>query len=215
MAQSATREPPKLYAVTPEQLSGAALFEAVAAVLRGGAQLVQYRAKSKSVQTRMDEATALQALCQAANARFIVNDDPALALAIKADGVHLGESDPGIREARKLLGPKSLIGVSCYNNLERARRAKAEGASYLAFGAMFESSVKPEARKAPLHLLFEARRLALPVCAIGGITVSHAAQLVRAGADWLAVITDLFQVHDPETQARCFVRAMQAPAGDP
>jgi thiamine-phosphate pyrophosphorylase len=102
---------------------------------------------------------------------LIVNDDPRLAAEVEADGVHLGRDDRGLRPARKLLGPSAIIGVSCYDRLERARVAQAEGADYLAFGRFFPSHSKPGAVPAGIELLRAAHReFYLPLVAIGGIT---------------------------------------------
>lgn len=192
-----------LYAITPERAHGPALTSLVAAALEGGATVLQYRDKSDDAPRRLAEARELAALCRARQAKFIVNDDPQLALAVDADGVHLGRDDGELAAARALLG-RRLIGLSCYDDLARARAMVAAGADYVAFGSVFPSSTKPAAVRAPLALLGEARAFGVPVVAIGGITLENAAAVVAAGADCVAVISDLFDAPDVAARAREF-----------
>lgn len=189
-----------LYFVTPEAASGRT--ELVAAALRGGARLVQYRDKSDPSEHRLREARALLAMCREAGALFLVNDDVELCLAVNADGVHLGEDDAGIADTRARLGPGVLIGASCYDDLDRAHAAADTGADYVAFGSVYPSPTKPRARRADLDLLRRARRaLDVPICAIGGITPENAASVVAAGADMIAVIGGISEAADPEAAA--------------
>jgi len=197
-----------LYAVTDAALAGGRrLPDLVAQALAGGARLIQYRDKSSDPARRLAEAGALAALCHAANALLIVNDDVELALAAGADGVHVGRDDAAIATARARLGPDRLVGVSCYNRFDLAVAAAAAGADYVAFGSFFPSSTKPDAVRADLSLLERARRqLAVPVVAIGGITPENGGALVRAGADMLAVITAVFGAADVRTAAAALAR---------
>ena len=184
-----------LYAVTPECADTPRLLTRVVAAVEGGAMLVQYRNKTLDAASREAQARALAATPAIRRALLIVNDDPGLARAVDADGVHLGDDDASIPEARARVGPDRLVGVSCYDDFERARAAVAAGADYVAFGSFFPSPVKPNARRAPIDLLRRARTLGVPVVAIGGITAANAATLIGAGADALAVISDVF-AHD-------------------
>ena len=152
-----------------------------------------------------ETASLLLADCRNAGVAFIVNDDARLAAGIGADGVHLGEHDGEIAEARALLGDDAIIGASCYDDIERARRLAAEGASYLAFGAFFPSPTKPNARRASLQLLRDSTHLGLPRVAIGGITPDNAPSLVDAGADLVAVISGVFDAPDPVAAARAYL----------
>src|SRR5690606_16763553 len=156
---------------------------------------------------RLEQAKALAALCRRRRTGFIVNDDVALARAIGADGVHLGEEDPAIADARHALGGGSIIGVSCYDDLPPARSLALAGADYLAFGAFFASGTKPAARRAAPALLTRARQLGRPLVAIGGITPDNGAELVHAGADLIAVIGGLDR---PPDQARAMARRYTA-----
>lgn len=193
-----------LYAITREcSGAGQVVLDEVDAAIRGGAGVVQYRVKQPVAP--LVEASALLALCRRAGIPFIVNDDIELAAAIGADGVHLGREDDSIQAARRRLGKKAFIGVSCYDDVERAVWAEQEGADYVAFGRFFPSQTKPHAPCAQLSTLCQAKqRLMVPIVAIGGITVDNAAALLAAGADWLAVIEGVFGGGDPERAARAF-----------
>ena len=181
-----------LYVIT-DGSTGDTLLSKVEQALRGGAAIVQYRDKTTDQVRREQEAAALRSLCQQHNALFIINDDVALAKAVQADGVHVGRDDSALSAARQALGKATLIGVSCYNRLELALDAAAQGADYIAFGSFFPSPTKPNAPRATLALLQMARQqLRLPICTIGGITLDTAPSLLANGADMLAVITDVF-----------------------
>ncbi len=181
-----------LYAITPDTDNSEQLIEQVSAALDGGARILQYRNKGNDAVRRLWQANILKSLAQSRGALFIVNDDVALAEAIRADGVHLGRDDDAIAAARARLGDGAIIGASCYNSLELARSAVAAGASYVAFGAVFASGTKPGAVHAPLSLFADAASLGVPRVAIGGITHDNAGQVVAAGADAIAVIGGLF-----------------------
>jgi thiamine-phosphate pyrophosphorylase len=193
-----------LYAITdPCAGSGQALLDNVAAALRGGARVLQYRDKGSDGEQRLDEALALRRLCADFGALFIVNDDVELARLVGADGVHIGSDDTGLEEARRQLGDEAIIGVSCYNRLELAEQAVAAGADYVAFGRFFPSASKPEAVQAGPGLLRAAKAaLSVPVVAIGGITPDNARSLIEHGADALAVIQGVFAQTDIEDAAR-------------
>ena len=187
-----------LYAITPE--TGADIVERVQRALDGGIAALQYRRKRAS---SLDEASALAKLCRARAVPFIVNDDVELALACDADGVHLGRDDGDFASARARLKGK-VLGISCYNSIAAARDAVAAGADYVAFGSVFPSPTKPGAVRAPLELFDQARALGVPRVAIGGITLENAPSLIAAGADALAVITDLFEANDIGGRARAY-----------
>ena len=199
-----------LYAITPDEPRTELLVRKAGAALRGGAGLVQYRNKSAGPQLRLEQARALCALCRAAGAAFIVNDDVALALELGADGAHLGADDGDLSEARRQLGQGKLLGASCYDRIELADAAAQAGADYLAFGSVFSSGTKPGAVRAPLAIFAAARRsFALPLVAIGGITLQNAPQVFSAGADAVAVTSALFDVDDIAARAADFSRIYQ------
>jgi thiamine-phosphate pyrophosphorylase len=196
-----------LYAITPDEPRTDILIRKVGQALRGGASVVQYRNKTAGPELRRAQGRALAALCRAAGAPFIVNDDLALALALDADGVHLGAADGDLAEARQRLGQGKLLGASCYNRMELAQAAAQAGVDYLAFGSVFSSGTKPGAVRAPLALFAEARRsFALPLVAIGGITLENAPQVFAAGADAAAVISAVFDADDITASAAGFAR---------
>jgi thiamine-phosphate pyrophosphorylase len=171
----------------------------VAAALRGGARLVQYRDKSADAERRQREAAGLVAQCRAAGARLIVNDDIALARAVDADGVHLGRDDGDVAAARAALGADRLIGVSCYADPERARAAAQAGADYLAFGSLYPSPTKPQSALAPLSIFRTVRAFTdCPLVAIGGINAGNIAEVTAAGADAVAVVEAVSGASDAE-----------------
>jgi thiamine-phosphate pyrophosphorylase len=200
-----TRFPQGLYALTPDEPDTAVLVAQVRAVIAGGARAVQYRNKAATAPQRLQQAMALSAICNDAGVPLIVNDDVGLALEVDAAGAHLGREDGDLRTARARLGGNRLLGASCYDRLDIATRAITAGADHIAFGAVFVSPTKPEATRAPLAILTEARRrFAVPVIAIGGITLENAPLAINAGADALAVLSALFGTEDIATHARAF-----------
>ena len=200
-----------LYAITDSGLAADGnLLQQVEQALRGGARAIQYRDKTGSPQQRRQQAGDLLRLCRESGVPLIINDDLGLAVELGADGVHLGRDDPQPELARSRLGPDAIIGVSCYNELERALAAQRAGADYVAFGRFFASSSKPEAVQATPALLREARRrLALPLVAIGGITPENGASLLSAGADMLAVIHGIFGQPDIQLACERFARLFE------
>ena len=180
------------------------LLDVARQALEGGARLLQYRDKTFEPTRRRDEAAALKALCAEFGVPMIVNDDVALARAVDADGVHLGEDDGDIAAAREALGAQAIIGVSCYDTIEHARAAATAGADYIAFGAFFASPTKPHARRASPELLRQSAALGLPRVAIGGITPDNGTDLIDAGADYLAVVSAVFGANDVRAAARQF-----------
>src|SRR5690606_2290975 len=192
-----------LYLVTPDEPDPARLLARTRPLLPFAACL-QLRNKAMDAAALRRAGELLRAACADAGVTFIVNDDAALAAELRADGVHLGEDDGGIAEARALLGDGAIIGVSCYDDIERARRLAAQGADYLAFGAVFPSPTTPPARRASPQLLRDSATLGLPRVAIGGITPGNAQPLVDASADLVAVISGVFDAPDPVQAARLF-----------
>lgn len=193
-----------LYVITDPVACGTDMVTAVRAALRGGAVAVQYRDKSTDTTRRAAEAGALLALCRAFGRPLLINDDVELAAMIGADGVHLGRSDSSLIAARQQLGPSAIIGATCHGSLEFAAEAAANGASYLAFGAVFPSTTKPGAPVIALDTISAARRFHLPLVAIGGINTDNAPAVIAAGADCLAVIGALWAAPDIAVRARDF-----------
>lgn len=193
-----------LYVLTSE-LPGQSetLLERVEEVLQGGARTIQYRDKTSSPQQRRQEASAIAKLCRQHEALFLINDDPELAVAVNADGVHLGQDDMSLAQARAILGTQAIIGISCYDSLALAQQAAAAGADYIAFGSVYPSATKPAAVRAPLSLFSAAKQqVQLPLVAIGGISAANAGAVIAAGADAVAVISNVFLADSPYAAAR-------------
>ncbi len=193
-----------LYVITdPSLIASSNLVNAVSQAITGGAKMVQYRNKAASAQQKLWEANDLVSLCTGVNVPLIINDDIDLALKTNAAGVHLGQADTGIKDARKLLGSRAIIGVSCHNKIDLALDAQDAGASYVAFGRFFASSTKPEAVEAKVELLLTAKeKIDIPIVAIGGITQDNCTELLKAGADMLAVIHGVFAAESITNSAK-------------
>lgn len=202
--------PSGLYAITPDWSDTARLVGVTEAILRGGCRILQYRNKTTTSCHRDEQAVALRGLTRRHGALLIVNDDLDLALAVEADGVHLGGEDGDLATARARLGPGRLLGASCYQSLDLAEAAVQAGADYVAFGSFFASPTKPLARRADPALIPAAKaRFGRPVCCIGGIDLGNAAPLVAAGADLLAVISAVYNSPDPERASRDFMQLFE------
>ena len=193
-----------VYAITDENLlAGPALFSAVEEALRAGLALLQYRNKSAAWQSKCAEAAQLLQLCRHYDTLLLINDDVELCLEVGAAGVHLGQADTKLVEARQRLGEEAIIGITCHSDLSLALRAQAAGADYVAFGRFFPSHTKPNAPPASIQVLQQAKaQLAIPIVAIGGINAENGQALVTAGADMLAVIHTLFASADVEAEAK-------------
>ncbi|CAD6878666.1 Thiamin-phosphate pyrophosphorylase (EC 2.5.1.3) [Methylomonas albis] len=192
-----------LYAITqPENRTVTQVVKDVEAALRGGATMIQYRDKNPLDAQYL--ASHLVEICHVYDAPLLINDSVELALAVGADGVHLGRDDGEIAEARRLLGADAIIGVSCYNDVEKAQAMAAAGADYVAFGRFFPSGSKPLAAPAEIVSLQLAKQsITIPIVAIGGILPENGGTLLAAGADLLAVIGGIFD-HEPEAAARAY-----------
>lgn len=199
-----TSRPRGVYAITPDEPDTARLLHRVGIVLAGGATWLQYRNKTAHAALRSEQGQALLALCASAAVPLIINDDVPLAMAIGANGVHLGEHDADVAHARAALAPGALIGASCYDDAGRARDAVNAGVDYVAFGAIFRSSTKPLARRASLALLSTPLPRNVLRVAIGGITPANAPEVVEAGADLIAVISGVFDATDPAAAVRAY-----------
>lgn len=181
-----------LYAITQETASDQQLLDNVRPVLMHGARLLQYRCKTLDPATRKRQADLLQSLCSEFNCLFIINDDLELAMQLHADGVHLGRDDLPVAQVRDIAGPALVIGASCYGSLDKAQKMQGEGADYIAFGAVYASATKPQAKTISLDVIRQAKSLNLPIVAIGGITPDNAQPVIEAGANALAVISALY-----------------------
>ena len=194
-----------LYAITPDTENTDLLLTKVEAALQGGANVLQYRNKLASHKLKTQQARAILPLCRQYRVPLIINDSVKLCLTLDADGVHLGADDGNLAEVRNRIGEDKILGASCYNRFELALKAQHAGADYVAFGACFASSTKPNAVVASLDLFKQAQaQLTLLTVAIGGITLENASQVIQAGASAIAVINALFATDDVKSQATQF-----------
>ena len=195
-----------LYAITDcENNSVIDLLKKTEEILSTGAVILQYRNKTTNQEEKKKLAEELNLLCKNFNVAFIINDDILLAKEIKADGIHLGVHDADINTVRDILG-NVIVGISCYNNLDRAIKAQEIGADYIAFGSFYLSQTKPDAKRANIDLITQAKsELKLPIVAIGGITPENGKVLVDAGADFLAVIIGLYSPTDTTNVTKAYL----------
>ncbi|MFA5662959.1 thiamine phosphate synthase [Castellaniella sp.] len=206
-----TRLPRGLYGITPDWPDTDRLLEAIEQAHAGGMVALQWRRKQGAWAQWRSQARAVRDTCARLALPLIINDHWQLALEFDADGVHLGRDDADIGPVRAALGARRIIGCSCYDQLALAARRLAEGADYIAFGALYPSSVKPDAVRATLDHIHQGsllvQSMARPrpaVVAIGGLNAGNAAPVIQAGADGIAVISALFDAPDIEAAARRF-----------
>lgn len=193
----------QLYAITDRHwLNGRSLYEVVKESLDGGVTFLQLREKQLDEDHFLEEAKKLQGLCSEYNVPFIINDNVEIALAINADGVHIGQSDMEMKEAREKLGPDKIIGVSAHTK-EEALLAQAQGADYLGVGAVFPTSSKDDAESVSYETLKEiCEVVSIPVVAIGGITKDNLHQLSGSGISGVSVISAIYAQPDIKEAAR-------------
>lgn len=195
-----------LYLVTPNWDDTKQLLRSTEQALQAGVALLQYRHKTADPELRLQQASALQALCRRYQTAFVINDHVELAVQLDADGVHVGGTDVSVAQARELLGNHKIVGASCYGDLSLARAAQAQGASYVAFGGFYPSVVKKYPVTTPLDLVREARAvIPLPIVVIGGMTVELAHPLVERGADLVAAISSVYNNSDAGDAVKQFV----------
>jgi thiamine-phosphate pyrophosphorylase len=192
------RAPRGVYVITPDWPDTQRLEHAVAAAIRGGASAIQYRNKSASAALRREQAEALVRITQSAGLAFFVDDDAALAIAVGADGLHIGQADGDAAQIRAKLPPAMMLGISCYADLDRVERAVQVGAAYVALGAMFSSRTKPAAALAPADIIAKARQRGAHVVASGGIDDRNIAAIAAAGAHAVGVVSAVFDAESPE-----------------
>ncbi len=194
-----------LYAITPEEKDLSALSSQVESCIKGGARLIQYRSKTLSKIEQNKQASKIKMICNFYKVPLIINDDIELCRILNADGVHLGEHDDSLEKARMVLGPSKIIGVSCYNSIDRVKKAVDKGASYIALGACFPTTTKPNAPRASLDLItLVLKKFKIPVVAIGGINLENIELLTNEGINCIALINSLFKTKDIEGTARQF-----------
>ena len=200
-----------LYAITPDEPDTDLLLTKVALALQGGVSVLQYRNKLANHKLKTQQARAILPLCRQYQVPLIINDSVKLCLTLDADGVHIGAEDGNLKEIRARVGKDKIIGASCYNRFDLALAAQQAGADYVAFGACFASTTKPNAPVANLNLFGQARaQLNIPAVAIGGITLANAPQAIAAGASSLAVINAIFNADDVKSSSQQFTQLFSA-----
>lgn len=203
--------PVELYVILDRTASrGRDLRDVLDGVIRGGARLVQFREKEWSPRQCLPLLEELRGRARSAGVSFVVNDRLDLALAVGADGLHLGQDDLPAPVARRLLPASMFLGVSTHS-LEQARQAQADGADYVAVGSVFPTATKPEFQLVGLELVKQARQgVKVPLVAIGGITPENVTEVIRAGADGVAVISAICGASDPVEATRRFLERVRA-----
>ena len=197
--------PAQLYLISPQEVGGGFPDRLRAALGGGPVAAFPLRVKGVNQQALARLAEPLQRICADAGCAFIVNDSMSLAKRLGADGVHLGQKDGDVREARALLGPDAQIGVTCHDSRHLAMEAGEAGADYVAFGAFYPTTTKPsDYRPAPAILSWWSSLFEIPCVAIGGITPDNARPLVEAGADFLAVCQAVWGADDPAAAVEAF-----------
>ena len=200
-----------LYAITPDESNTDQLLSKVSAALKGGVRLFQYRAKMLNETQQFFQTEALKPLLDRYHAHLIINDNIELCLHLDAFGVHLGENDDTIAAARKIIGPDKVIGVSCYNSMDRVKNAVQEGADYVALGAFFPTTTKPDAPRVTIEQIKLTQALTeLPIVAIGGIDLQNAISLIKEGVKTMAVINSLFMSDNIEVTAKQFIKLLKS-----
>ena len=202
---------PRLYVILDAGLMREPAAELARKLIASGVEVLQYRAKNVPAKEMLSRARELAAVARSAGVRFFVNDRPDVAYLAGAHGVHVGQDDLGVEEARVLVGPDAWVGLSTHN-IEQFEKAARSSADYIAIGPIFEttSKVNPDP-VVGLELVRRARHLTeRPVVAIGGITLERAAEVIDAGADSVAVISDILGAEDPAERASQYLRRLEA-----
>jgi thiamine-phosphate pyrophosphorylase len=199
-----------LYAITPDERNLSILKSKVESSIKGGATLVQYRSKILSKNDQKKQAEEIKKICDYYKIPLIINDDIELCSILDADGVHLGENDVNLEKARFILGPEKIVGVSCYNSIDRVKISQDKGATYVALGACFQSATKPNAPIASVDLIaLVLKNFQVPLVAIGGITLENIDLIINEGVECCAVINNLFKSEDIEGTAKQFSSLLQ------
>ena len=199
----------KLYVIADAQAAGKkSLTEAVAAAIRGGADVIQLRNKRASDEELLSQAKTLLEMTRAKGVPLIINDRVSVAKNSGAEGVHLGQEDGSIKEARAFLGENALIGRSTHSR-EQATEAQKEGADYIGVGPVFQTPTKPDTAPVGLELVrFASKNIHIPFVAIGGIDLVNVSEVRQAGAKMIAVVRAVIGSGDPEEASRRFLKEL-------
>jgi thiamine-phosphate diphosphorylase len=202
----------EIYAITDDILTpSSSILIKSKELLECGVKILQYRTKKPPDD---QVAKSLIKICHQFDAKLIINDNIEYAAKVNADGVHIGKDDGEVRMARKILGNNAIIGVSCYNDINLAIKAQEFGASYVAFGAMFDSKTKQNAPKCDFGIVQKAKQiLQIPICVIGGINASNISQILKLKPDLIAVISALYQPNSIKQNYKELVKNFNDPLG--
>ena len=194
-----------LYAITPDCDDTPLLIGNVVKALEAGISVLQYRNKGASQQLKTQQASLMKKLCQQHDVPFIINDDVNLCHTLDADGVHLGKDDSNLDEVRDILGSDKIIGISCYNDGERVQTMLSKSCNYIALGACFPSSTKPNAPHASSEFIKQIMTQAnKPVVAIGGINLDNCRSVLNCGVNAIAVVNEIFSSRDITQTVKTF-----------
>ena len=182
-----------IYAITPSGLEEKILLRKITELLKVGIKVLQFRDKKRDFTEKLIVAKQICKICERFKCTFIINDDPLLVKEVDADGVHLGQEDMSYEEARNILGPDSVIGISCQNNLDFALKAEAQGADYIAFGSVFNTETKNKIIKSSVDEIESLiSQIKIPTVVIGGINLNNIDRLSSTHADMIAISSGLF-----------------------
>lgn len=201
--------PSGLYLITDQYIvRGLSHFQIAEAALSGGARFIQYREKLLSKRESFNIALELRKLTNKFNATLIINDDVDIAMAVDADGVHLGQEDLPVQTARRILGNDKIIGLSTHS-LKEAESAQDSGADYIAIGPIFKSTTKDVRSPLGADIIKAVKKISkLPVIAIGGINEDNVVDVIRAGADGAAIISAIISKPDITASVKEFIRTL-------
>ena len=186
-----------IYAITPDWIDTDQLIKKTEEVLTAGVNLIQYRNKIATNNQKLSQAKKIKALCDYYKTSLIINDDIELCRILKADGIHLGENDSTIDEVRNKLGDQVIVGISCYSDLTRVRKMLATNCNYIAVGACYPTTTKPDAPHASKSFILDVLKITTkPVVAIGGINLHNCEPLLKLGVNSLAMINSIFYAND-------------------
>jgi len=203
-----TKTPPiikGLYAITHDCDDTPLLIDKVEEAVESGVSVLQYRNKVATAQIKMQQASLIKGICDQRKVPFIINDDVALCDTLDADGVHLGKYDSTIDDVRQILGPDKIIGISCYNDMERVETMFSKACDYIALGACFPSSTKPNAPHASIEFIKKVMTQASkPVVAIGGINLDNCRSVLDCGVSAIALVNEVFSSYDITQTVKTF-----------
>lgn len=200
-----------LYLVTPDWDDTEKLIAISEQALLGGARILQYRHKSAVAALRKQQAQALQILCRRHQCLFIINDHVDLCLELDADGIHVGGTDASVAQVRAQVGADKIVGASCYGDLQLARNAHQQGASYIAYGGFYPSRIKKYPVTTPFDIVTRSKlEIPVPTVVIGGMTIENCRPLINNGADMVAAISSVFMADDPKSATEGFVALFNA-----